>query len=302
MTSEPVRSNGMRWDNTQISPSKLGLWMKCPAAFYFNYIKRIQRDAKVFFPQGTAVHYGVELLNQDLAKGTPGDEEYYAIKMDDVWQDELHQNNGKFFDFKGNLLTPEQLEYHFNETVRWFGMYYRAARTGAIPDFDATTVKETELDLMREVIHYEHGPLGVSVRGKIDWVIDLDGPVARLADLKTASTSWMARWGTGKADGQLQATAYGYASGKPLDFSYVVIPKAAAKDAASTPIEHYRTQRDEKHYRVFEDTMLNFVRQTDVLNNYDGFIPFPNPEPSQHSHCGKLCDFKAECRKEFFGG
>ena len=184
--------------------------------------------------------------------------------MDDVWQDELHQNNGKFFDFKGNLLTPAQLEHSFNECARWFGMYYRAAKAGSIPDFDATSVKETELDLMREVIHPEHGPLGVSVRGKIDWVIDLDGPVARLADLKTASTSWMARWGAPKADGQLQATAYGYASGKPR----LLLRRhpQGERDAHKAPPLNTTAHSGMSDTTACSRTQCSTVRSTDVLN------------------------------------
>ena len=141
-------------------------------------------------------------------------------------------------------------------------------------------------------VHPVHGDLGVFIRGKIDWVIDLEGDVARLADLKTASTHWMGQWSDTKASSQLQATAYGYAIGKPLDFSYVVIPKADAKSAPSTKVEHYRTQRGETHYAGLEDPMWNFIQQTDVLNNYANFVPYANPDPSKYSHCNKLCDYK----------
>ena len=135
---------------------------------------------------------------------------------------------------------------------------------------------------MRRVIHREHGDLGVCIRGKIDWVIDLDGDVARLADLKIASTHWMGQWSDTKASSQLQATAYGYAIGT-LDFSSdMVIPKASAKDAPSTKLEHYRTKRGEKHYAALEDIVWNFIQQTDVLNDYENFTPFPNPDPTKY--------------------
>ena len=49
------------------------------------------------------------------------------------------------------------------------------------------------------LVHPVHGDLGVFIRGKIDWVIDLEGDVARLADLKTASTHWMGQWSDTKA-------------------------------------------------------------------------------------------------------
>lgn len=299
MTSESIRANGERWRNPHISPSKLSVWLKCTAAFDFHYIRRLPRKNKVFFPQGTAVHLGVELLNQDLHAGRKTDFDYYVLKMEEVWNKEI-ERGGKLHDSKNNVIPVEKYEYHFNEVVRWFKIYFDAAVAGQVPGFDPTTVKETELDVMRRVIHREHGDLGVYIRGKIDWVIDLDGDVARLADLKTASTHWMGQWSATKASSQLQATAYGYAIGKPLDFSYMVIPKASAKDAPSTKLEHYRTKRNDKHYAALEDIVWNFIQQTDVLNDYENFTPFPNPDPTKYAHCGKLCDYKDACKKEYF--
>ena len=117
------------------------------------------------------------------------------MKMEECWLDELSKEGGEIYDNKGNILTTMQLSKALAECERWFTMYYMAAKNNEIPDFDPSCVKETELDIMREVVHYKHGPLGVSLRGKVDWAIDLDGPVAKLADLKTASTHWMGRWG-----------------------------------------------------------------------------------------------------------
>lgn len=299
MSEQPIRAAEEPWRINHISPSKLAVWLKCPASFYFHYIRRLPRHNKVYFPQGTAVHLGVELLNQDLNAGREPDYDYYVVKMEEIWQYELDKG-GPLYDSKGNVIPPSKYDFHFAEVERWFKIYFASALAGNIPDFDATCVKETELDIMRRVVHPVHGDLGVFIRGKIDWVIDLEGDVARLADLKTASTHWMGQWSDTKASSQLQATAYGYAIGKPLDFSYVVIPKADAKSASSTKVEHYRTQRGETHYAGLEDLMWNFIQQTDVLNNYANFVPYANPDPSKYSHCNKLCDYKDACKKEFF--
>ena len=43
--------------------------------------------------------------------------------------------------------------------------------------------------------------------------------------------------------------------------------------------EHDRTKRGEKHYAALEDIVWNFIQQTDVLNDYENFTPFPNPDP-----------------------
>ena len=65
-------------------------------------------------------------------------------------------------------------------------------------------------------------------------------------------------------------------------------------------LEHYRTKRGEKHYAALEDIVWNFIQQTDVLNDYENFTPFPNPDPTKYAHCGKLCDYKDACKKEYF--
>jgi len=296
--SEVIRSNGMPWKLPDISPSKLGTWLTCPMKFYYNYIRRIPRKSKIFFPQGTVVHYAVELLHNDLAAGKTLDKEYYLMKMEECWLDEVERERGEIYDNKGNLLNEKNLKFHFKETERWFDVYFEAVENNTIPNFDPASVKETEIDLLREVVHHTEGPLGVNIRGKIDWVIDLDSDVAKLADLKTASTHWMGRWSKIKADAQLQATCYGYLTGKDCDFSYVIVPKVSEKDRAKAAIEHYQTKRTSKDYIALEDIVLNFVKQTDVLNNYKDFVPYCNPSPTMYSHCNRLCDFTELCYEE----
>jgi hypothetical protein len=246
------------------------------------------------------VHYAAELLHNDLAAGKAIDRDYYLMKMEECWLDEVEKERGEIYDNKGNLLTEKNLVFHLKEAERWFDIYFEAVKEGKIPNFDPTSVKETEIDLLREVVHPVHGPLGVNIRGKIDWVIDLDSDVAKLADLKTASTHWMGRWSKIKADAQIQATCYGYLTGKDCDFSYIIIPKVAEKDRAKAQIEHYQTKRTAKDYLALEDIVLNFIRQTDVLNNYEDFVPFCNPSPSQNTHCNRFCDFTDICYKENF--
>jgi len=298
--SEMIRSNGMQWKLIDLSPSKLGVWITCPAKFDYQYIKRLTRQTKIFFPQGTVVHYGAEVFLKDYTVGKNLDLDYYLLKMEGCWLDEIDKARGEIYDGKGNLLTESNLKFHFKECERWFEIFFGAVVEGKIKDFDPKTVKEIELDLMREVIHYKHGPLGVNIRGRIDWAIDLEGEIAKLADLKTASTHWMGRWSSIKADAQLQATCYGYVTGKDLEFSYVIIPKVGEKDRGTAKIEHYKTTRNKRDYMILEDIVYNFIKSTDVHNNYDGFVPYPNPSPSLHKHCTKLCDFQEQCYKDYF--
>lgn len=300
-TSEMQRGENVRWDRSHISPSKLSVWMKCPASYWYQYVQRVPRQSKVFFPQGTTVHLGVELLHNALAAGETPDAAVIQMKMEQCWLDEVEKAQSGVFDNKGNRLSPFQLETAYAECERWYSVYERNILEHTIPDFNPLDVKETEVDAMREVIHRDHGPLGVAVRGRIDWVMDLSGETARLGDLKTASTHWMGQWAEAKAHGQLQATAYGYITGKPLDFSYVIIPKVKAHEAHDAKVEHYKTTRNGHHYLRFEDIIYNFLRQTDVLNNHAGFVPYAANDPSKYTHCSKLCDFKEQCGKDFFG-
>ena len=82
-------ANGRRWENNHISPSKLDLWSKCSAAFWFRYVMRIRKPGKVWLPQGTAVHAGVEHLLNDLSAGIQRDKEYYELMAEVADQKEI---------------------------------------------------------------------------------------------------------------------------------------------------------------------------------------------------------------------
>ena len=73
------RADGQRWQKNHISPSKLDLWSKCSAAFWFRYVMGVRKPGKVWLPQGTAVHAGVEHLLNDLSAGVERDKEYYEL-------------------------------------------------------------------------------------------------------------------------------------------------------------------------------------------------------------------------------
>lgn len=303
-------ANGRRWENNHISPSKLDLWSKCSAAFWFRYVMRIRKPGKVWLPQGTAVHAGVEHLLNDLSAGIQRDKEYYELMAEVAWDEQVERSNGIVYDKKGNPMNSIQVTSAIEEAKYWFNGFYDAMQdNGTIEGFDPRTVTETEVDAIREVDWGPEGGPETYIRGYIDWVVDTSGPIAKLADLKTSNPNRRWGWSDKKADGQLQATAYGYLAGKPTDFDYIIIPKeeiftaSGARKNNPTPVRPYRatTRRTEVHYEAFLNRLRAFVRDTDLHNNYADFKPWPNQKPTNYGWCDQLCDYKEECQAHFGG-
>jgi hypothetical protein len=304
------RADGLRWEKNHISPSKLSLWSKCSAAFWFRYVLGIKKAGKVWLPQGTAVHAGVEHLLNDLAKGTVREVEYYQLMAEMAWDDQIDKAQGIVLSKKGYEMTDNQKQQALEESMHWFQGFYDTVKDGGTIDgFDPKTVTETEVDAIRQVDWGPEGGPETYVRGYIDWVIDVNGPVAKLADLKTSNPNPRWGWSDDKADGQVQATAYGYLTGKPTEFDYIVIPKEEIftgsgvrknNPKASVPYRA-KTVRTQVHYDTLVNQLRSFVRDTDLHNDYKGFKPWPCREPSVYGWCGHLCDFKAECKAHFGG-
>ena len=96
------RADGQRWQKNHISPSKLDLWSKCSAAFWFRYVMGIRKPGKVWLPQGTAVHAGVEHLLNDLSAGVERDKEYYELMAEMAWETAPILVAGARWEYKGN--------------------------------------------------------------------------------------------------------------------------------------------------------------------------------------------------------
>jgi len=301
--SELTIANGW-WEKNHISPSKLSTWTDCQMKFWFRYVQGLRKPPKIWLPQGTAVHIGVEDLLEDLPKGNLKPLEEYTFRAREQWEQECAKSG--VYTGKGDLMTGEALERAFDDAMYWLQGFYDAVKDGGLIDgFDVREVAETEIDAIREVKWPGGWDLGeLYVRGKIDWVVATDGPVARLADLKTASPSF--GWDPSKAHSQVQATAYGFLTGKPTTFDYIVIPKESKYTKSGNLRDNpkkatpYRiaTKRHEFHYEMLMHQLRDFVLLSDVHNDYANFHPFPNHTPGKWgSWCGHLCDFQAECRK-----
>ena len=142
-----------------------------------------------------------------------------------AWEEKLRSLR-VLFSKKGFEMTELQKQQALDEAKYWFSGFYDALQDGGTIDgFDPRSVTETEVDAIRQVDWGPEGGPETFVRGYIDWVVDVDGPVAKLADLKTSNPNPRWGWSDNKANAQLQATAYGYMTGKPTEFDYIVIPK-----------------------------------------------------------------------------
>ena len=86
------RADGQRWQKNHISPSKLNLWSQCSAAFWFRYVLGIKKPGKVWLPQGTAVHAGVEHLLNDLSQGITREKEYYQLMAEMAWDEQVEKS------------------------------------------------------------------------------------------------------------------------------------------------------------------------------------------------------------------
>jgi len=282
---------GKPWTRADLSQSRIGTWKDCKLKYHFQYIERLARKNKVFFPQGQVVHYAIEKLIDDHQKGLNPPVDYYLMELETMWQTEIEK--GELYDNKGKKLTAKQVEKALADCKRWVSNFIIAVQNGDFKDYDLKKVKAAELDIRRQI-----PGTNLYVRGKVDWVEQMNGSAAKMADLKTASTHWMGAWTQNKADIQLQATTYGWIAGIPLEFTYVVIYKT---DEGKDPkFETLVTRRDERDYVVFMNMVQAFLRDTNYQNGHDGFTPYPEPEPTKYGHCGKLCDFKDECYKRYY--
>lgn len=298
------------WQKNHISQSKLDLFNKCQLAWWFRYVQKIRSPSKLWLPQGSSVHVGVENYLDDLKKGEVKDLTNYLLFMEMYWDENSDDVRNK----DGSVMTPEEKYRALRDAQYWFqGFYESATRSGNNLDgFDLTQVQGTEVEMMRKVDWGDRSGPEIYLRGKIDMVLDLDGPVAKLADLKTSSPNKSYAWTPDKARRKIQATAYGYIVGKPVEFDYLVLPKesrftkrgAEVKEPASVIPYKVTTTRSEIDYEMFLNNLHDFVQTVDLENDYAGFRPYPTGmiDPKWgDAWCGQLCDYQEECRTKHGG-
>jgi putative RecB family exonuclease len=171
--TEP-QSRGGLWD--YISPSRLNLWLGCPRAFEFRYVKGIHTPTSPSLFIGKQVHAALELhyRHRQLDLLLPSDE--ILTRMRDEWIAAAEEEHVAF--------AKEGDSDKLMEKACTLVLAYLAQ----IPDDEPRPLAvETMLEV--PLIDTETGvDLGIPMRGIIDLVLDeRDGAV--ICDFKTAASS-----------------------------------------------------------------------------------------------------------------
>ena len=93
---------------------------------------RIRKPGKVWLPQGTAVHAGVEHLLNDLSAGIQRDKEYYELMAEVAWDEQVERSNGVVYDKKGNPMNSIQVDSAIEEAKYWLMAFMMQCKTVAL--------------------------------------------------------------------------------------------------------------------------------------------------------------------------
>jgi len=171
--AEPEQRGGL-WD--YISPSRLNLWLSCPRAFEFRYVKGITTPTSPILFIGKQVHAGLEAYyrHRQLDLLLPSSE--IVTRMRDEWSTAAEEEQVRFAK-EGD-----------SDTLMEKSCQLVLAYLAQIPDDEPRPLAvETVLEV--PLIDPETGEdLGIPLRGIIDLVLDeRDGAV--ICDFKTAASS-----------------------------------------------------------------------------------------------------------------
>jgi len=153
-------------DNFKLSISALNSFLKCPVAFYYDYILQVPSEPSAPFLYGNAIHNTlrkmVEQMRLSKSKTYPSPD-----SIINFFKQEMQRIRGQF--------TPNEYE---TRLVRGEGVlrdYYQAHHPEWIQDTLAEyNVSHTEID-------------GVPVRGSIDRIDFVDAQTAQVVDYKTGT-------------------------------------------------------------------------------------------------------------------
>ncbi len=108
------------WQKNHISQSKLDLFNKCQLAWWFRYVQKIRSPSKLWLPQGSSVHIGVENYLDDLKKGEVKDMTHYFLLMEMYWDenaDDVREYHDKFVGqgFEGVMVRNPRMPYQMDK-------------------------------------------------------------------------------------------------------------------------------------------------------------------------------------------
>ena len=192
MTCRPAHERqGDMW--SYISPSRLGLWCRCPLAFRFCYVDGIRSPTSPSMFVGKVCHRGLEAYYRHRQLGITLDTENVAKRMIDRWDEAVAEDDMR--------LDTEAEEMKLKLQV----VDLVAAYLSHVPK-DEPRPLAVEATMESPLVDPRTGEdLGIGLLGIVDLVLDgQQGPV--IADFKTA-----ARGGTpAEITHELQLSSYSY--------------------------------------------------------------------------------------------
>lgn len=159
---------GASLEHFALSISALNTFLKCPVAFYYDYILGVPSEPSAPFLYGNAIHATLRKMVEKMRLSK--DKTYPKIEtVVDFFKQEMKRNRGQF--------APKEYETRLIRGQEALQAYYEAHHQDWIQDTIAEySVTHTEID-------------GVPVRGDIDRIDFVDAQTAHIVDYKTGRTT-----------------------------------------------------------------------------------------------------------------
>ena len=295
-----------RYQQLDVSPSRVMKWMKCPKQFEYQYVRREKSNTGLAAMQGTALH---DVFLEEMLRGGVQDIEALVGLTEITFRDALETETP--CDYKtGEPCTEWEKEEAVDQLRVWAKGLFQAFIEGkdsygnplVLPKIVATEVEKEPLE-----VHLEKSGVTLRIRGHIDFIME-NGAIG---DLKLASDYYLAVWTLAKALGEIQPAMYRMMVGTPGLFSYLIVDKKKGRNGAFAPV--VRTidfEVTEQDFDRVEQILEAFVHNTQVHNGYEGghfpAIPEYNGETkanagmTERNFCGKMCSYKVLCYNENF--
>ena len=230
LTTLPPRGSGI-WD--YISPSRLGLWLKCPLAFRARYLDGISTPATPSLFVGTQVHRALEHWYRHRLLGIPLEKQEVIAQLGEAWDEAV---TGEDIQFK-DLAEEHRLKQQAANLVRVY--------LENVPDDEPLPLAVESRWQMPLIDPATGEDLGVPLLGIIDLV--LDGPDgAVIVDFKTAANA-----STPVAiSHELQLTSYAYLLRTATDRTEGELQiRSLVKTKIPSVVTHRYPPREDRHFR-----------------------------------------------------
>ena len=170
---EPLHERqGSVWE--YISPSRLGLFLKCPLAFRLRYINGIRSPTSPALFVGKVVHDSLEQFYRHRMLGLTLDSEDLAVRLATYWEESASEEHVRFDSVEKETMLR-------SKAVELVKAYVKQIPT------DEPRPLAVEVTMESDLIDPDTGEnLGLPLLGVADLILnDLDGP--QICDFKTSS-------------------------------------------------------------------------------------------------------------------